>query len=396
MTKRTALAAAAALLALPAAAAPPAELQPVAAPPAELKLAAAAAAGYRANIDAFDAYVCHYTVTAGFAATPADAMAGKFSRPPQTALFSLAKDGKELCLHETEDAQTTADQAKPPALSNSLGLPGVLTGQMYFFGTSAEVSGGKKYLLYTPRFATANIGDVDSDRYAGNRNPLAAQWVGVRTGRGLAGVVEPGFAGTVLSAAATTAAGGPALSVVVRGVQSQTAYTVDPASGYLPSDIVFQADGEKGALRIAMTESKACSKGRYFPTRLVSCTEQFIPAMNGKPAHANCIVFVHQVTSLDADRRPTKAEMEVTLPAGTVVCRPKDLAKYFTTRQQEQAGPGDLEAIADLTARKPVEPLADTAVRPARRPWWLYALGVVPAAVAVLLVLKYRRDSRRA
>jgi hypothetical protein len=126
----------------------------------------------------------------------------------------------------------------------------------------------------------------------------------------------------------------------------------------------------------------ACSKGRWFPERVVTFMKQ-------SPTQSPCLIKDFRVVELDVDRRPPRDALTIDLPAGTSVCQLDDSRKFFRTRRPERVGPEDLARIAHLTEEVPRNPQTDTTiVLPRSYTWVWYA---VAAAIGLPIAAYYGR-----
>jgi hypothetical protein len=134
---------------------------------------------------------------------------------------------------------------------------------------------------------------------------------------------------------------------------------------------------------VIVPQVRACSRGRWFPEKIVIFMRQF-------PTQSPCLTKVFTVTELDADHRPPKDAFTLDLPAGTVINQFEDSRNYFKTKQPERVGPDDLDRIQQLTEQVQRVPQTDTAiVLPRSYAWVWYAVGGVGLLLAAYLVRRY-------
>jgi len=148
-------------------------------------------------------------------------------------------------------------------------------------------------------------------------------------------------------------------------------YFFDIERGYMPIWIesVQHFEKERKVFRMVIPTARELSGGRWFPERTIMYDA-------GKPES-----FVQEfvVTSVEADRRPTRDELSITLPAGTHVFESAE-NRGFHLRQDEKLSGHDIPELfqkAALNPAKTKKPM-DTAIehRPAGKSLWFWLLGV--------------------
>ena len=147
-------------------------------------------------------------------------------------------------------------------------------------------------------------------------------------------------------------------------------FTVDLTRGFLPTRMERKyKQGADGTSYVVAPQIRDCSKGRWFPERIVTFMKQF-------PTQSPCLIKDFKVTELDVDNRPPKEAFTLDLPAGTKILQFDDSFKWFATRQAEKIVPDDLTRIHNLTEKVPLVPQNDTTiVLPRNYTWVWYAVA---------------------
>lgn len=333
------------------------------------------------NVESFERLTCRYETTVTYAQSPADAVAGRYTKPTRTGKFLWAMDGTDTSIKEVEDSETTRD-IDHPKLEPVPGRPNLKFGPGHHFETTEYLGASEVSLKFTPRGTTVNV------RGEGRPAKRPFTILGCYGAEGctdplreLLTELESDTAAVVL---ARVRDGGRELFKLTRdrGPNDHAEFWLDPAHGYLFARSVVRSPGAtKGTVvHIEYLDPRACPNGRWFPGRRVTCLHQ--------PQMPEWLVYDTRVTELEVDRKPARKHFEVSLPAGTPVLDFDDTSHYFVTRKAERVHVDDLPRIYRMTREAAENPRMDTAiVRPRSYRWAWWAAG---AAATVLAVLTWR------
>ncbi len=356
------------------------------------KLSATGAAGFQANLDAFDYFTCEYTVTVGDATSLENATAGRFLPGARTAVVSLVKDGNNVCFRLIQDAEATKDLEAPPKAIKEMNLPNVRFGNLVPFTTTDFLANSTRSLAIDPGRggSRGNIYNTGSNMERNVDSILAA--IGVGSDLDVARLAKRQENGLTVTRAEVRGTVKPLIHIEYSSKKNALrACTIDPSRGYLPTifETTYQNDTSKSITSVPKMIS--CSKGRWFPEQVVRFFRQSPPPDSG-------IVRLYNVTKFDADNRPSPEAMTVSVPAGTLINQFEVTKKYFRTKQLERVTPDDLDRIHDLTENlsKPASrTLIDTAIHPPRSTWYWYASGGVITFLVVGYAIRRWLASRR-
>lgn len=347
--------------------------QVTAEPPAgdSAQLLAVAANGYRANLEAFEYLTCRYTVTWGFAKSLDDAVAGRLEPNPRIAPVVYYKNGPTIRYRIEEDAATKATLDKPLRPEQQTEFAGLKSGPIVPFTTTDYVLSERHGLLYDPRGHTANIYDGGTKKWKSVDGDYLLSMLLVNTEYDFGLLADRAARGEIRTTPEPAGEGG--IKTTFRLTQDPIAtFAVDSARGFLPTRIektYKKGQDREGTSYVVVPRIRSCSKGRWFPEKVVTYMKQF-------PTQSPCLTRVFTVTELDADHRPPKEAFTLDLPAGTVILQFDNSFKNFRTKQPETIGPDDLDRIHQLTEEVPRVPQTDTAiVVPRRYTWAWYAAG---------------------
>lgn len=356
------------------------------------KLSATVAAGFQANLDAFDYFTCEYTVTVGNATSLENATAGRFLPGARTAVVSLVKDGENVCFRMVQDAETTKDLEAPPKPNKEMNLPNVLFGNLVPFITTDYLANSTHSLGLNPGRggSLGNIYNTGSNTERNLDSILAA--IGVGSDLDVARLAKRQENGLTVTRAEVRGAVKPLIHIEYTSKKNALrACTIDPSRGYLPTVFETSHQNDTSKSITAVPKMISCSKARWFPEQIVRFYRQSPPPDSG-------IVRLYKVTKFDPDNRPSQEAMTVSVPAGTLINQFEVTKKYFRTKQVERVTPDDLDRIHQLTetSSKPTSPkLIDTAIHPPRRTWYWYASGGVIAFLAAWYAIRRWLASRR-
>jgi hypothetical protein len=119
-------------------------------------------------------------------------------------------------------------------------------------------------------------------------------------------------------------------------------FAIDEERGFVPIEAATSFNG-KPFTRAYVTDIRACSGGRWFPTRCVAIW------LNGPEEGGSHTVREVLVTSLDADTRPDRGAFSLDLPAGMRVNDGEKPAAVFTTSADEKITLGGLAELFERT-----------------------------------------------
>jgi hypothetical protein len=353
----------------------------------EQRLLQVEANAYRANLESFEFMTCRYKIVYGFAASLDDALAQRFEPDTTEATVAYFKDGPISRFQLDVDAKTNDKLSKPLEAGKLADLGGMKVGRPVPFVPTGSLLNGKDALKYLSHVNSASIYDANITR--GKQidtlfilSPLAVNSVhdfGLLADRAIRKEIRFSLAPRKDGRAETT---------FTDAQDPVTIFTTDPTRGSLPTRLQFRfASDPNNRSAIVVPEIMACSKGRWFPKRVVTFSQQ-------SPTQTRCLVLDYRVLELDVDRRPPREAFTLDLPAKTSVCQADDPQKFFITRQPEHVGPDDLARVRQLTEGVPVTPQMDTTiVVPPRRDWIWYA--VAGGAAFVLAAAYFARRHRR-
>jgi hypothetical protein len=353
--------------------------------PTEVRAAAIAAAH---QFSAFDKFVCKYTATHLYADAYDPGGRHMNVQRLQTVNITWVMDGTVQLLRAEQTPETLAALAK--AKPTPLGKPGgqLAAGPTYFLGTRTHLSDDRTGLNYEPRHEYVLL--HGEGRPSLGVPPLFGS-NRVQRGLDLPAELQERLDRHPAAVTATAGTGPAGRRLVVRyadpaGRTKWTEYTFAPDMGYALVGHVDADDDPKSpsAYRTEYSGHRKFPGDRWFPGRKVRLFHR-----KGE----SWTVQESRVTELTVDE-PVPAELlTVELPAGTKVCNDDVYGDCFRTKRAERVTTADLDAMLKLTAVKPTDPLADTAIE--RVSWWdrwPWAVGVA-GLLAVVGVVVYRRRS---
>ncbi len=355
------------------------------------QLLAVAANSYRANLEALEYVTCRYTITWGFAKSLDDALAGQLEPGSHQATCVFFKDGRTLRFRLEEDAATKATLDKPPKPEKSAISPGMMTGPIVPFMTTDCLLNGTHGLLFDPRGHSANIYDNESPKGKHVDPNFLLTLLQVNTHYDFGLLADQAARGEIRFSLEEPKADGRLKTSFRFPEDPLFAFTVDLTRGSLPTRIeLISETGLKSVSTTVVPQIRTCSKGRWFPERIVTFLKQ-------TPTQSPCLVKDFKVTELDVDHRPPKDSFSIDLPAGTVISQFGEPQNYFKTRRVERTGPDDLGQIQQLTEKVPQVPQTDTAiVVPRSYTWVWYAIAGGIGLLGLLFVLRRYRVRRLA
>jgi hypothetical protein len=162
----------------------------------------------------------------------------------------------------------------------------------------------------------------------------------------------------------------------------------DPDWGMMPVwyESAQEVNGKTHVFRDVVTAAKAVSNGRWFPERMISYSPGKLQGVR------ECTL-----KDVDADRRPTKDDLSVTLPARTGIYDSEN-NKGFALRQDEKLSGHDLMELFDKAAKAERGKPMDTALehRSGRSSLWFWVCGVAGLLLASLGGFRWLRNRRSA
>ncbi len=341
---------------------------------------------YQANLDSFDRITCRYTITAGYAKTTEDALAGKFILEKcEVGKAIWLKRGSNSVVRLEEDPRTK-QRLDNPKLEQFPGHPGLLIGPGSYFQTTRFLTNGKQSLTYEPRMRSASLAQNLEERPF-DETPFRALWYGT-TSETLPGLARDVMQGKRTAAITNETINGRQL-VQLRFADSEGSENiigVDPERGFLPIRRRFLANKEEWG-QADVFEVRDCGNGRWFPMRSL-----FIQTKHDPPGIVG--IYECKVTELDTETLPAESDISIELPAGTMVLNHDKFKERFETRRVERIHPDDLEHIMKMAAEAPTNPVMDTAIEPPHRKRWMWwvagGVGAVLLLLIVALVLRRR------
>jgi hypothetical protein len=345
---------------------------------------------YRANRDAFPTFVCTFTMAIGGAQDVQEALARGPQRKVTRATGVWARhNGVER--YELNRHVSRERPAGPPASSarGGYGVPlpprAVLRGPEWFLRIGDQRRYGNIGRVESPPrhradYTTWNMAGHSSDDAMVDPCELIAKYLGSE--EAVVTVTPP-------------LPDGPALTKLDIAFSSngwRWQFLCDESRGGLPVETTMTSGG-KADLRAYITEIRACSGGRWFPTRLV-----MVSPLN--PASEGVYVREIKVDKLEADRTPTVAELSVDLPAGATLGDPRVVDGQFRLERPQKVSYDELaklvaraHQVAQQSQPQGLVPVT-VATAPARdwRPWIIGANVLVVLAVVGYLVHRATRS----
>lgn len=349
-------------------------------PMAAAQDANAIVAKFRANMEALPFYTCEYDETRAKAETIEDAFAGKWlpRQPgdkvfPSKARVRWVQDGKNV--HHA----IIAERLQPDS----------------GFISMTQLANGVDSLSYLP-------GDARPGNERGNVNFCgrpASPW----GEQSLLSLLCGGGANSLWNQAAATTKPIEIHSAPHRGVEcvwltihdpmgKRTQFVLDPVKGHFPRCIIWQDQFGDEIWRQEVTEIRECSKGRYFPMRILGCSPKTLEHWS---------VSECKVTKLDVDARPERESLMLTLPRNTYVMDVQDsrtdrVTPYVVLKSDLRIHPEEIPKLRDLFATKPMPeepPPTEREAPPPGFPWrkWAPAAGGVAILLAAAI---WRRRSK--
>lgn len=229
------------------------------------------------NYERFEFYTCDYTHTKAKTTTGEDAVAGKWwARQPGETMYPthaktrLVKDGKFERYEEIadEDSQKTVREGHK-SLTKDPKLPGLSFGPMVGFVSQIQLFNSEDSLVFSPEDGRGIV------NLQGHGRPSWSQ-----EGRQYLQVIYAGGPSSLERMAAASPKPIGVRTAAHRGVEclwltihrtdaTRFEFALDPARGHIPLCIVrYDTKGIEDK-RIEVTEIQQCSKGRWFPMRIV-------------------------------------------------------------------------------------------------------------------------------
>jgi hypothetical protein len=299
------------------------------------------AEGYLKNRRALGSFRCEFRYRVGAARDLADALKNGPTLKPLTANCRWLVDGRRICYRREIDANAQAALAKAKANPRH----DVIDGKAAVF-VEIPISGlgyltdGTRALRYSPSFVANLMGPNRIDELIEGLCPDTTPWalggLGRTTDSNPGRWILEGKLGSWRLTAAQDANGQGLAVVECRRSSSRTTYWFDRRRGYLPVRRTRRLkDGR--SQRIAITDVRKCSGGRWFPARVVSVDMR----AGGEVWRVKEIVL----TALDADSEIKDREMALVLRRGTRLLHVDDMLSSFRLSAEERVGIGDLEAL---------------------------------------------------
>ena len=132
---------------------------------------------------------------------------------------------------------------------------------------------------------------------------------------------------------------------VDHGPYGLTRYYFDPSRGYLVSRIDHTASSKQGIdLTGLLVEARECSRGRWFPTRVVQSQGRYLTT---KLLGVWCI----EVLELDVDHPPKPEAFALDLQQGLLISASEEPSAHFRLKAERRVAAKDLAGLCDETLK---------------------------------------------
>jgi hypothetical protein len=266
--------------------------------------------GFAKNRDAFDVCTCRFTYVRGTAASLNDALKGTVAgATPQYGVW-LVKGRKYFCqLHPDEGR---AAQAFKEAYTRSLSRGDKVFSTPGWVQSLVYMSDGSYHLSYN---GLARGGQLTPPGRAGE-SPAVTPWKFALSSESMHPAVrikeclDGKYFGHLKNPGQIQ--GNDPLTVEVADQEApsdqhwHSAYTFDPAKGFLPVFMAFDSKKRGRVMEVHILECRQCSKGRWFP---IHCICVVYPRNGG-----SFDVTDMKVTQLDVDKAPREESFAFTVP----------------------------------------------------------------------------------
>lgn len=379
--------------------------------PEHADLIRAAAEAYLANREAFPFFDCRFTVTKGKAASLADALAGKLDEPAVEHGVWIV-DGPRVryeayCDHATlaaalENNPTFKVKLADGAEANAVRMP---------CNAEGFLTDGRIHLRYAPTMESANIRAADSPLPGIECTPWSLQMMGQDEERSPGRLLLQGGKADHAHIWLDAEPHGEPEQVLVVALGPQPSgqapprrrFFLDPERGYLPVriDLYYPQKFDEAGQPLPVVRAQvgrildvlACSNERWFPRRTVT-----IGRPDGDPPFQTTII---EVTSLNADERPSEDLFHLDVSKDTTISNPDDLRSVVGVKEEQRIHlrnlPGFLEQTTErlqqARARDEEERQAGRGASGLRR--WLVLANVAILALAAALLYAARRRKNR-
>jgi hypothetical protein len=358
--------------------------------------AKAAMLANRANLEAFKAYQCRYTVTRATTDSVKSAMQGNLSNT-RACEFVLVVDEVRFLFQSLAPAEIPRPP-KPTGLDRN----GKKSVSMDFLPFANLGKNGTRLKYFSP-FHQADMTVPGDDRFDADMvHPTKIACIqGNRNGYPAKVFLEKAMEGLKITNQGLKELGGQnVLHVGVNGAGVDVELFFDVARGYLPMRVVLHRDRPYSVekyddVRCLLAAEHIEGKG-WFPTKWVQ-VEVFA---DGKP----CLVNQLLVTESEFVKAPKAEDFTLTLPAGTLIRRAQqdttEESVKFRLQREEKVTPDDIErlnrmldAFAIVPAGK--EALIGTTInRRSPYAWAKWPLIVGGSILLVATALLYRRRNK--
>lgn len=299
------------------------------------------AEGYLKNRAAFRSLRCEFRYRVGAARDVDDALKNGPTIKPLTASCTWLLDGESICYSRQIDPNARAALEKAKANPKPL----VVKGQPGFIAeiplsARGYLTDGTRALTYDPAFVANLMGPNRITELIDSLSPDTTPWALGGLGRTMRSNpgrwILDGKLGTWRRVGDERAGSGRRIVVECKRASSRTTYWFDPARGFLPVRREWRfRDGRMG--RIAITDVRKCSGGRWFPARVVS--------IDTRPGGAVWRVQEIALTALDAESKVKAEDMSLLLRRGIQVLHVENMLSAFRLPEAERVGIGDLKAL---------------------------------------------------
>lgn len=355
----------------------------------------AAALACQANLEGFQYYNCHFTLTLAVSSSPDLAKAGRYSNARQLDHVLIVDGSKE----RFETLGNAAKVAIDPAKFQPMG--GKLMGATVDFLPVAHLKFGDESLHYFESVQTADLYGKDFPDHLISDAPLSMFLMGFRFDWSPASLLQKVGQQTLALKVHELVQdqGRPALRLGFADLREKDQgfiafeYFLDPQRGYLPLHIVrrIKQDQVRVLAEVFLLDAQECGAGRWFPTRVV--------AINGsgpKPIGVREI----RVTQLETKRRPVDEDFVLSIPAGTRIKSPlPGPLPGFVLRRGEKVNANDIPRLFQMLEQSGNHQPMDTAIHP--RSWWTparvwtFVTAALCAALGGILVYRNRHHITR-
>ena len=351
-----------------------------------------AADGYLDNRDGIEFFTCRFRVTKATARSEEKALSGEWV-DPLTSDVTWIVDGKKELHNETadprifEEASRKAVKGKSGMLETSVPLV-----------SRAQLADSKNGLNYSPQLNAVNLYSLSDGPKGLALTPVSMGVMGVDDKRNPGQLLRDCKEGRrqCLSQKKEVIDERPVLTFVVGDTPEKRThqYSLDLDRGFSPIRIILFGPKGETVVKIAVTNLRKCSKGRWFPDRSIAVS---YPREANEPFSVTEI----KVLEFDAEKRPDASVFKLKFPAKTAIIRPPNMLAWFELDKEQEVTLGDIPGLMQKceevknrkeAARKPKELLASSMSSDS---WQLTLfVGVVILLTVTATIWWFRRIAR--